>query len=87
MLFVGPSDLSQSLGVTGDFMNTVCLEAIDRVAAACRTHGKSWGAVSANPEHADMLVEKGCRMLSPASDVKIVNSGIQSVKQQYRRFF
>ena len=87
MLFVGPSDLSQSLGVIGDFMNQKCLDAIDRVAAACRNHGKSWGAVSASPEHAAMMVDKGCRMLSPASDVKIVNAGIQSVKNQYKSFF
>jgi 2-dehydro-3-deoxyglucarate aldolase/4-hydroxy-2-oxoheptanedioate aldolase len=31
LLFVGPSDLSQSLGVTGDFFNPKCIEAIDSV--------------------------------------------------------
>ena len=87
LLFVGPSDLSQSLGVTGDFMNPKCLAAIDRVAAACKTHGKHWGAVCVNPEHADMMIEKGCRMLSPTSDVKLVTSGMQAVKQEYGKYF
>ena len=87
MLFVGPSDLSQALGVTGQFFDPKCLDAIDKVAAACKQHGKHWGAVCINPEHADMLVEKGCKMLSPASDVKIVNAGIQAIKQQYAKHF
>lgn len=87
LLFVGPSDLSQALGVTGDFFNEKCLAAIDRVAAACKNHGKTWGAVCVNPEHADMLADKGCLMLSPTSDVKIINAGIQSIKQTYGKYF
>ncbi|GAB4142324.1 MAG: aldolase/citrate lyase family protein [Planctomycetaceae bacterium] len=87
LLFVGPSDLSQSLGVTGDFMNPKCLEAIDKVSAACKNHGKHWGAVCANPEHGAMMIEKGCKMLSPTSDVKVVNSGIQAVKKEYAAYF
>lgn len=86
-LFVGPSDLSQSLGVTGEFFHPDCLAAIDRVADACRTHGKSWGAVTVSPEHADMLYGKGCRLLSPTSDSKLVNSGIAAVKQTFPRLF
>lgn len=87
VLFVGPADLSQSLGVTGDFWNPQCLEAIDRVAAACQKHGKHWGAVTVSPEHADMLVEKGCRLLSPTADVKLVNQGIQATKELYGKYF
>lgn len=87
VLFVGPADLSQSLGVTGDFWNPQCLEAIDRVAAACNKHGKHWGAVTVSPEHADMLVEKGCRLLSPTADVKLVNQGIQATKEVYGKYF
>ena len=87
MLFIGPADLSQSLGVTGEFFHEKCLSAIDRVAAACKKHGKHWGAVSANPEHADMLIEKGCKMLSPGSDSKIINFGIDALKKQHSKYF
>lgn len=87
LLFVGPADLSQSLGVTGDFWNEKCIDAIDRVSEACRSHGIHWGAVTVSPEHADMLVEKGCKLLSPASDAKIVNAGVQAVKQSYSKYF
>jgi 2-dehydro-3-deoxyglucarate aldolase/4-hydroxy-2-oxoheptanedioate aldolase len=87
LLFVGPSDLSQAFGVTGDFFHPKCQEAIDRVALACKKHNKTWGAVCVSPEHADMLAGKGCLMLSPTSDTKIVNAGIQAVKQSYAKYF
>lgn len=87
LLFVGPSDLSQAYGVIGDFMHPDCQAAIDKVAAACRKHGKQWGAVTPNPTHAEMLFEKGCRMLSPTNDVKLIGAGIAAVKQQFGKFF
>ncbi|WP_166830341.1 HpcH/HpaI aldolase family protein [Thalassoroseus pseudoceratinae] len=86
-LFVGPSDLSQALGVTGQFFHEKCLEAIDRVAAACRNHGKSWGAVCVSPEHGEMLVDKGCRLLSPTNELKMFSAGIASTKNVYSKFF
>lgn len=87
MLFIGPADLSQSLGVTGEFWHPKCLTAIDRVAEACRTHGKFLAALCVGPEHGEMLLEKGCRMLSPTNDAKLVCAGIQAVKEQYGNLF
>ncbi len=86
-LFVGPSDLSQVLGVTGDFLHPDCLAAIDRVAAACQKHGKSWGAVTLSPEHTRMCVEKGCRLVSLTNDVRLVNAGIKAVRQTFADLF
>ncbi len=87
LLFVGPSDLSQSLGVTGDFFHPKCIEAVDRVAAACARHGKHWGAVVMGLEHCDLYVQKGCRMISPTNDVRVINAGLQAVKTQYAKYF
>jgi len=86
-LFVGPADLSQSLGVTGQFFDDKCLAAIDRVATACRNTGKQWAAVAFNPQHARMLVDKGCRMISPANDTRIVVSGVAAIKRDFEAFF
>ena len=44
LLFVGPADISQVLGVPGDFENPRCLEIIERIASACRDAGKPWGS-------------------------------------------
>jgi len=43
VIFVGPHDLSVSLGIPGDLMNPIELEAIAKVAAACKKHGKILG--------------------------------------------
>lgn len=87
LLFVGPSDLSQALGVPGDFFHADCVAALDRVAAACRRHGKHWGAVCMNAKHASLMLERGCKMLSPASDVKLVVAGLQAVERDFPEIF
>jgi 2-dehydro-3-deoxyglucarate aldolase/4-hydroxy-2-oxoheptanedioate aldolase len=82
-LFIGPSDLSQAMGVIGDFMHERCIAAIDRVATACRANDKRWGAVTPSPAYAAMLLEKGCTLLSPANDVKMVAAGLAGIREQY----
>lgn len=83
LLFVGPSDLSQAMGVIGDFMHERCIEVVDRIAAACRANGKQWGAVTPTPAYASMVVEKGCTLITPTNDVKLVGAGLAAVKSQY----
>jgi 2-dehydro-3-deoxyglucarate aldolase/4-hydroxy-2-oxoheptanedioate aldolase len=83
LLFVGPSDLSQAVGVIGDFMGDASMEAVDKVAAACRAHGKHWGAVTPSPEYAAMLIEKGCTLISVVNDVKLVTEGLAATKEKY----
>jgi 2-dehydro-3-deoxyglucarate aldolase/4-hydroxy-2-oxoheptanedioate aldolase len=87
LLFIGPSDLSLALEVPGEAMHEKCIAAVDRIATACKNQGKHLGAVSLGSDHADMLVDKGCKMLSPASDVKIINSGVQAVKDAHAKYF
>lgn len=86
-LFVGPSDLSQSLGVIGQFFHEKCLAAIDKVSQACRNTGKPWSAVTFNAEHAEMLISKGCRMLSPTNDIRLTVAGVNSVKRDFEALF
>ncbi len=59
------------------------MEAIDRVATACRAHGKKWGAVTPTPAYASMMIEKGCTLISPTNDVKLVTSGLAAVKEAF----
>jgi len=87
LLFIGPADLSQSLGVLGQPEHEKVWNAIDRVASACRKHGKAWGIVPASPSFADRCVEKGCRMVTYGSDVMALRLGIQAVKNMYASHF
>jgi 4-hydroxy-2-oxoheptanedioate aldolase len=87
LLFVGPADLSQALGVLGQPEHETMWKAIDRVAAACRQHGKGWGIVPASPSYADRCVEKGCRMITFGSDVMAMRLGVQSLKTMFASQF
>lgn len=87
LLFIGPADLSQALGVLGQPEHEKVWNAIDRVAAACAKHGKGWGIVPASPSFADRCVEKGCRMLTFGSDVMAMRLGVQAVKTMYADHF
>lgn len=83
MLFIGPADLSQNLGVAGDFMNPKCLAAMDLVSAACLKHGKPWGVVPIDQKYSQLCYSKGCRMFSNAGDFRIINLGLAAIKQKF----
>jgi 2-dehydro-3-deoxyglucarate aldolase/4-hydroxy-2-oxoheptanedioate aldolase len=87
LLFVGPADLSQALGVLGQPEHEKVWNGIDRVAAACKRHGKAWGIVPASPSYADRCVEKGCRMLTFGSDVMAMRLGVEAVKAMFASQF
>ena len=65
LLFVGPSDLSQVLGVPGDFENPKCLEAIESIATASAQAGKPWGVFSRGPDYAERMRRMGCQIVRP----------------------
>lgn len=87
LLFVGPADLSQSLGILGQTTHAKVWEAIDAVAAACRRHGKHWGIVPADPAFAERAYDKGCRMISLGTDILSVRRGIEATKAMNPRLF
>ena len=87
LLFIGPGDMSQALGCVGQVNHDKVWEAIDRVAAACRRHGKPWGTVPAGPDYAARCLEKGCRMLTLANETLALRRGVEALKDWYARFF
>ena len=87
LLFVGPSDLSQVLGVTGDFENQRCLEAIQSIAKACAAAKKPWGVFSRGPDYANRMLDWGCQLFVIAADLHLVHSGIRDIKSRYGTFF
>ncbi len=83
LLFVGPADMSQSLGCVGQYEHAKVWEAIDAVSAACRKHGKHWGTLPASPQFAEKSVARGCRMLTIGNDVLSMRLGIQALKSKF----
>jgi len=87
LLFVGPADISQVMGVPGDFENPRCLAAIESVARACEVAGKPWGIVPRGPEYAARMASWGCRMFVLGFDIHTVHAGVRAAKERYAAFF
>ena len=75
VLFVGPADLSHSLGVPGQFDHKTYLAALDTVIDACRAHGKSPGILVYDPAVARGLLELGFRFVGIGADGALVSAG------------
>lgn len=75
VLFVGPADLSHSLGVPGQFGHNVYLEALDTVIAACSAHGKAAGILVYDPVVVPRLLELGFRFVGIGADGALVSAG------------
>ncbi len=87
LLFIGPADLSQSLGITGQFDHPRLREAVERVAGVCASAGVAWGSVAVTPALTRLMVDRGCRMLELANDFKTIHLGIQATKALHEEFF
>jgi 4-hydroxy-2-oxoheptanedioate aldolase len=87
LLFIGPADLSLVLGVVGQFHHDKLWEAIDRVAKACKKHGKHWGCVAPDGPFAERAVELGCRMPTIGNEMHVLRRGIVSLQSAYAKVF
>ncbi|MES1239900.1 MAG: aldolase/citrate lyase family protein, partial [Chloroflexota bacterium] len=75
VLFVGPADLSHSLGIPGQFSNPVYQDALKRVVAACRAHGKAPGILLYDHASFRPHLDLGYTFVGLGADVSFVNEG------------
>lgn len=87
LLFVGPSDLSQVLGVLAQWESPTLWSAIERVAAACKKHGKNWATIAVNPKFAQRAYDTGCRMLSFGMDIVMLRRGLEATRSNFGPLF
>jgi 2-keto-3-deoxy-L-rhamnonate aldolase RhmA len=83
LLFIGPADLAQSLGIIGDWENPRLWQACEHVARAARDHGIHWAILPPNPAYARRCVDLGCRMLSIGLDTWAVQRGLKAFQAEY----
>jgi 2-keto-3-deoxy-L-rhamnonate aldolase RhmA len=87
VLFIGPADLSQSLGIPGQWDDPKLWQAIESVAQAARAHGIHWAMLPPTPAIARRCVELGCRMLSLGVDTWTFYRGLQAYQADFAEFF
>jgi 4-hydroxy-2-oxoheptanedioate aldolase len=78
VLFVGPADLSHSLGIPGQFGSARYREALETVVAACRAHGKSPGILVYDTGMVAGLLETGFRFVGIGADGALVADGAKA---------
>jgi 4-hydroxy-2-oxoheptanedioate aldolase len=74
-IYVGPRDLSYSLGARLDPHDPVLRPALDRVRAACAAAGKPVGVHASDGVTARHYAETGCTLITVASDAVAVSRG------------
>ena len=75
VLFVGPADLSHSLGIPGQFDSAEYTDALDRVVAACRAHGKAAGILVYDTAGVPALRDRGFTFIGVGADAALVADG------------
>lgn len=82
---IGPVDLSISLGVTGNIMDPIELEACKKVIDACKKHNKLVGIIGSN-KILEYFKEDLNYFIS-FNDTSILRSGIQNASDTYKQLF
>jgi 2-dehydro-3-deoxyglucarate aldolase/4-hydroxy-2-oxoheptanedioate aldolase len=78
VLFVGPADLSHSLGVAGRFGEASYQDGLRKVVAACRAHGKAAGILLYDPASFAPHLELGFKFVGIGADISFVNDGVRA---------
>ena len=81
VVFVGPLDLSISLGVPQDFQHAKFNEAVDRVLKATKNAGKAAGIIGFGADSVEKFIEKGFTFIAIGSDGSLVNDGMKKLAQ------
>ncbi len=87
LLFIGPADLSQSMGIPGQWDHSRMMDAVERVAKAAKAHGIHWAILPRDPGHARRCVELGCRMLSLGIDTWTLSRGLRALQEEFGEYF
>jgi 2-keto-3-deoxy-L-rhamnonate aldolase RhmA len=84
VLFIGPYDLTLSLGIVEQFDNPIFWNAVDRVIAACRAAGIATGIQTSNMSLLKEARSRGARFLLYGSDVAILFAGFKRVMSELK---
>ncbi len=85
-IYIGPSDLSLSLGCTPtlDDVEPKAAEAIEHILARAKAHGVVAGIHNASPESALKRIAKGFQFVTVSSDARLMAAGAQQVIAKMR---
>lgn len=83
-LWVGHFDLTTSMGIPGQFQHPQFLEALARVPAVAKQHGKLAGIQPGNLEQAKEWIQAGYNVISWGADTAVYSRALQEGVSQLR---
>jgi 2-keto-3-deoxy-L-rhamnonate aldolase RhmA len=78
VLWVGQFDLTASMGIPAQFDHSTYLAALDRVAEACRRHGKAAGFMVTSEAEAVDVLRRGFTCLAYHGDLWLYQQALQA---------
>lgn len=85
ILFIGPADLSLSLGIPGEYDNPVFETALAQTVEAARKHRKHAGILIMNTDMFEKYRAMGFRFIAAGSDMSYVRGGALSTLESLKR--
>jgi 2-dehydro-3-deoxyglucarate aldolase/4-hydroxy-2-oxoheptanedioate aldolase len=82
VLFVGPSDLSTSMGIPGQFDAPEFVEALDTIVDAARKVNVAPGILTPDPARVDALYKQGFTFVSVAADSALLRMAALAATQK-----
>ena len=84
VLFIGPYDLSQALGVIGDVQNPIVLNEIEKIVVKCKARSRIVGTFVDNIAAAKRYKDLGVKYLAYSVDVGIFADACQGIGNSLR---
>lgn len=85
VVFVGPSDLSFSLGHRGDMEHSAVREAMAKIREATRRHGKVLGRYATRPEQIARALDEGYRFIQTGTELDLLAAGARQLLEPLGR--
>lgn len=77
VIWIGQADLTTSLGIPGQYTHPTFLDAVGRIADACRTHKKVLGYLALDIEDGKAMLSRGFRMLAYGGDLWLYQQALR----------
>lgn len=84
LIFIGPGDLSQVLGVTGELQHPKVLTTVERVVDTCHNHKVAAGTLALDPTTWSHWLERGVKTLLIGSDLFFLGNEARRVVDEFR---
>ena len=82
VVFLGPFDMSQSLGIPGQTDHPLIQDAVERVLHACKKHEKAAGIFAANGKQAKERMDLGFQYVTINVDLSLLGQKLKAEREE-----